>query len=73
MEIDKNQKFPIIGLDGGLRYMPAYMLNDLQKQGWRLVTNPKRSYYPELDQTSPHYKPEGQVEESSDTLYVEVC
>lgn len=71
--IDKNQPVYLIGLDGGLRKIPAYMVNDLQKQGWRMVTNPKRNYYPEYDQTSPHYKPDNQIEPDSDTLYVDVC
>jgi hypothetical protein len=70
--IDRNQKIPIIGLDGGLRYIPAYLIPDLQKQGWILVTNPKRTYYQEYDRTSPHYKEQVITEEQSDILYVDV-
>lgn len=70
--IDRNEKTPIIGLDGRLRWLPAYMIKDLQKQGWRLVTNPRREYFPELDQTSPHYKKEEDPNQEIEELQVEV-
>ena len=71
--IDRNTLVPIIGLDGTLRHLPAKLIPDLQKLGWRLVTAPKRTYYPELDQTNPNYKNPVEPEEEMDTLHVEVC
>lgn len=70
--IDRNEPTFLIGPDGGLRRVPAYMVNDLQKQGWRLVINPKRQYYQEYDSTHPNYKkPEDQGEET-DMVEVEI-
>ena len=70
--IDRNTLVPIIGLDGTLRHLPAKLIPDLQKLGWRLVTAPKRMYYPELDQTNPNWKDEGTQEVESDVLKVDV-
>ena len=70
--IDRNTLVPIIGLDGTLRHLPAKLIPDLQKLGWRLVTAPKRTYYPELDQTNPNWKDEGTQEVESDVLKVDV-
>lgn len=62
----------IIGLDGGLRYIPEYLVPELQKKGWKVVVNPKRNYYPELDQTSPYYKKEEKDIDDSNILEMEV-
>lgn len=70
--IDRNEKCYIIGTDGTLRYMPAYLIPDLQKKGWRLVSNPKRTYYAEFDQTNPNWKSPDEPEQEIDTLKVEV-
>lgn len=70
--IDRNESTFIIGLDGGLRKVPAHMVNALQKQGWHIVVNPKRQYFPEYDRTSPHYKEPGSSEAEIETLQVEV-
>lgn len=70
--IDRNEQTFMIGLDGGLRKIPAHMVNELQKQGWRMVTNPKRNYYYEYDTTNPHYKPPDQLDEPMETLFVDV-
>lgn len=70
--IDRNQPTYLIAVDGGLRTVPAYMVNDLLKQGWRKVDFPKRTYYPEFDKTSPHYKPQEDSTKEIETLQVEV-
>lgn len=57
-------KVHLYATDGGLRHMPSYLVPDLQKQGWKVVVNPKRNYAPEYDQTSPYYKKEGKEEET---------
>lgn len=62
----------IIGIDGGLRHVPEYLVPELKKKGWKIIHNAKRNYYPELDQTSPHYKAEEKEEVESDILKVEV-
>lgn len=70
--IDRNEPTYIIGLDGGLRKVPAYLISDLQKQGWVLVTNPKRQYYVEWDRTNPHWKKPDEVDKPIDVLQVDV-
>lgn len=70
--IDKYEKVYLIGVDGGLRQVPAYMVNDMQKRGWRFVVNPKRQYYPEYDQTSPNYKKEEDSSMEIEELEVDV-
>lgn len=70
--IDRNAKVYMIGLDGGLRHIPAYMVNELQKQGWRIVQNPKRQYYPEFDRTNPNFKEQDEQEIEIGKLKVDV-
>lgn len=70
--IDRNEPTYMIGLDGGLRKIPAYMVNELQKQGWRMVTNPRRQYFPEFDRTNPNYKEQGEPEIEMKILKVDV-
>jgi hypothetical protein len=70
--IDKNAQIHMISIDGGLRQIPQYMTNDLQKKGWRIVTNPKRTYYAEYDQTSPYYRPGDNAEDDNFALHVDV-
>lgn len=48
----------MISIDGGLRQIPEYLVPELQKKGWKIIVNPKRNYYPELDQMSPYFKKE---------------
>lgn len=68
---NKNGHTYLISIDGSLKLIPNYLVNDLQKKGWSVVINPKRTYYPEHDQTSPHYKKTVSIE-SFDTLPVEL-
>jgi hypothetical protein len=70
--IDGNQKVSVIGLDGRVRWLPAYLLPELQKQGWLLVNNAKRDYYIEHDTTLPSYKKQLQTEISDEVLYVDI-
>ena len=62
----------LISTDGSLKHIPAYLVDEMQKKGWRIVHNPKRTYYPEYDTTSPHYKKEQEVSEDSDMLQVTI-
>lgn len=70
--IDRNEQTFMIGLDGGLRRIPAYMASDMQKKGWLLVVNPKRLYYPEHDQTLDSYRKQADPNIELETLEVEV-
>jgi hypothetical protein len=63
MNVDRNTPVHMIGTDGGLRIIPSYLANDMKERGWKIVNNPKRTYFPELDKTSPHYKPEETTED----------
>ena len=60
-------KAHLVGRDGGLRHLPSYLVSELEKQGFRQVLNPKRSYFPEFDQTHPSFKTI-EVEENPDIL-----
>lgn len=70
--MDNKALVSIIGLDGGLRHIPEYLVPELKKKGWKVVHNAKRTYYPEFDQTSRHYKAEEKEEVDSEILTVEV-
>lgn len=72
MEINPKELISMVGVDGGLRRIPTYLANDLQKKGWRIVLNPKRNYFPEYDQTSPHYRPDDDPDKELTTLHVDV-
>ncbi len=67
-----NVKWGMIKIDGGLWTGPERMIPELEKIGWRYVVNPKRNYYIEMDQTSPHYKSPEQTDEPLETLSVDV-
>jgi len=69
---DKNSKIYLVGIDGGLRLIPGYLVPELQKKGWHIVHNPKRTYFPEYDQTSPHYKKEQNKSEESNILEIKI-
>ena len=58
--------------DGGLWRGPSYLVDDLQRRGWKVVINPKRTYYPEHDKKHPNYKSEGNIKKELDALPVEV-
>ena len=65
----------MIGSDGGLRHISqSYLIPELEKQGFRQVVNPKRTYYPEFDVTHPSYQEQQLVDinEDTDILVVEV-
>lgn len=65
------EKVHMFATDGGLRHMDNRLVPELQKQGWIVVTNPKRSYAPEYDQTSPYYRPDGKHAEL-ELLHVDI-
>ena len=66
-------KIHLIGLDGGLRHVDSMLVPQLEKQGFRQVVNPKRTYFPEYDKTHPSYRDETIVDinEDTDILIVE--
>ena len=49
--MDKNTTISLVAPDGKVRYVPSYMKDELIAKGWRIVINPKREYYPELDKS----------------------
>ena len=64
----------MIKIDGSLWHGSSILIPELEKLGWRQVTNPKRTYYPEHDKTSPAYREQEliDVNEDTDLLVVEV-
>ncbi len=71
--MDNKALVDLIGLDGGLRHVPEYLVPELKKKGWKVIHNAKRTYFPELDQTSPYYRAEEkEIDESNFILKVEV-
>ena len=39
----------MVNTRGSLKYIQANLVPELKAQGWKIVVNPKRSYFPELD------------------------
>lgn len=66
-------KIHMIKNDGGLWHGAQVLVADLEKQGWRQVVNPKRTYYAEYDKTSNSYRDETiiDINEDTDILMVE--
>lgn len=62
----------MVSVDGALKHMPPYLVGELQLRGWRRIDNPKRTYYPEYDQTLPSYKPEEKKGTEIDALPIEI-
>lgn len=48
----KNEKVPMINTGGNVRYVSNTLVPELKAMGWHIVVNPKREYYPELDQAN---------------------
>ena len=68
-------KTHIIGVDGGVRHIASQsLITELERQGWRIVINPKRTYYAEYDTTHPSYKEHEKIgiSDSTETLEVEI-
>ena len=74
MNICSQNHTHLIGTDGGLRHISSpYLVPELEKQGWRIVVNPKREYYPEYDTTHPSYTKNQTIEtENLDILQGEM-
>lgn len=62
----------MIKIDGSLWHGSATLIPELEKQGWRVVVNPKRSYYAEYDKTSNSYRDETIVDVNEDTDMLDV-
>lgn len=67
MNVCNCTKAHMVATDGGLRHIDPLYVDELRAKGWKVVMNPKRTYFPEHDQTSPHYKKESEIE-NIDTL-----
>lgn len=72
MSIDQNTKITMLGLDGGVKYVPLYMKEELLKKGWKVITNPKEEYYPQYDQTLQGYFSAPDVVEEVESNFLEV-
>lgn len=70
--IDPSTKITMLGLDGGVKYVPAYMREDLLKRGWKVIINPKEEYYPQYDRTIQGYSNTSETIEEEDSNYLEV-
>lgn len=69
-------KTMVVGTDGRVRDVPAYLVPDLIKQGFKVFNSPpKENYFPSLDQTIERGRATGTnpfpAEETDDVLYVE--
>ena len=51
MITNQNAKVSMISTDGGVKWIPTYLKDKMEKEGWKVVIDPKRDYYMELDQT----------------------
>lgn len=60
--ISKTELVSVVNTRGSLKYVQANLVDDLKAQGWHIVINPKRSYFPELD-TENKYRAGPVVEE----------
>jgi hypothetical protein len=68
-----SDKLHFIGVDGKLRKMPYYMKDELLKQGWAIVSNPKQEYYPQYDRTVKGYEiPNTEIAGDEDKNFLEV-
>lgn len=61
----RSEKVTMVNPRGSLREIQAGMVPELKAQGWRIVVNPKREYFPELDAENKH-NIVGHVEEELD-------
>ena len=67
-------EFHMIGVDGGLKHIPAHLIQELEKKGFHQVVFPKRSYYYEMDKMHPSYRERERIglEDTTELLEVEV-
>lgn len=63
--VNRNELVSVINTRGNLRYVQSGMIPELKAQGWKVVVNPKREYYPELDIENKNHNA-GPVEEELD-------
>lgn len=50
MAINSMTQQTMISTRGSLKYVNEGDVPTMQARGWKIVSNPKRSYYPEFDQ-----------------------
>lgn len=72
MSIDPNSKISMLGVDGGVKYVPAYMREELLKKGWKIISNPKMEYYPQYDQGLQGFATNSESVEEEDSNFLEV-
>lgn len=71
--INQNSTISMIGVDGGVKYVPLYMREELLKKGWKIIVNPKMEYYPQYDQSLQGFRNESEsVDEDNDNNFLEV-
>lgn len=51
-------KISMVGIDGKVRWVEESKASDFIDKGWRVITNPKEVYYPNLDQRLREVKPD---------------
>ena len=57
----KTEQVSMVNTRGSLKYVQASLVPELKALGWKIVVNPKRSYFPELDSENKYKS--GPVEE----------
>lgn len=72
MSIDPSTKISMLGIDGGVKYVPIYMRDELLKKGWKVITNPKMEYYPQYDQSLQGFTTDSEAVEENDNNFLEV-
>jgi hypothetical protein len=72
MSIDPNSTISMIGVDGGVKYVPSYMREELLKKGWKVVSNPKMEYYPQYDRSLQGFTTDSETVEEDDNNFLEV-
>lgn len=62
----------MVGIDGGVKYVPYYMRDELIKKGWKIINNPKVEYFPEFDSTLQGYQTGEEEVNDGETNLLEV-
>ncbi len=47
--MDEN-RISMIGVDGKVRWIDQLKVTEFREKGWRVIVNPKETYYPQYDQ-----------------------
>lgn len=52
--VSRTELVSVVNTRGSLKYVQANLVPELKAQGWHIVVNPKRSYFPELDKENKY-------------------